>query len=452
MANNKIKYTDEYLTKILSNEGYVYLNKIKKNDRTYVNSICPNGNNYSFYTYNWAKGKRCGCSKCDTKRQRWDEDTISVLCQKADITFISRNRKKVTLKCNKSGIEYIRDLGDLCQRPKCTCEMCGGIVSWTEERIRQEIESYGYKFISKEYDESGKVKRFFNTLCPSGNPYKMNIHKFINGRRCTCEDCAGRIKWTDERIKKELSKHGLEYISHTITNLYDKDITYKCLNGGISTSTIHNLIARDWKCSCEKCTGRIQYTKERIIEELNRARYTYINHYYDEKNHLRVECECENGHYYNCNFWNFVHQSVRCDQCKMKSKGETRINDDFLYYGINFIHEATFPDCKYIGLLKFDFVIYNDVQPVFAVEYDGEQHFQPSRFGSQTKEEAQKAFEELKIRDNIKNEYCKNNNIPLVRVPYTIKFNEIFDYIKSELESKYSICINDYFNKAKKSA
>ena len=50
MANNKIKYTDEYLTKILSNEGYVYLNKIKKNDRTYVNSICPNGNNYSFYT------------------------------------------------------------------------------------------------------------------------------------------------------------------------------------------------------------------------------------------------------------------------------------------------------------------------------------------------------------------------------------------------------------------
>ena len=216
MANNKIKYTDEYLTKILSNEGYVYLNKIKKNDRTYVNSICPNGNNYSFYTYNWTKGKRCGCSKCDTKRQRWDEDTISVLCQKADITFISRNRKKVTLKCNKSGIEYIRDLGDLCQRPKCTCEMCGGIVSWTEERIRQEIEPYGYKFISKEYDESGKVKRFFNTLCPSGNPYKMNIHKFINGRRCTCEDCAGRIKWTDERIKKELSKHGLEYISHTI--------------------------------------------------------------------------------------------------------------------------------------------------------------------------------------------------------------------------------------------
>ena len=452
MANNKIKYTDEYLTKILSNEGYVYLNKIKKNDRTYVNSICPNGNNYSFYTYNWTKGKRCGCSKCDTKRQRWDEDTISVLCQKADITFISRNRKKVTLKCNKSGIEYIRDLGDLCQRPKCTCEMCGGIVSWTEERIRQEIEPYGYKFISKEYDESGKVKRFFNTLCPSGNPYKMNIHKFINGRRCTCEDCAGRIKWTDERIKKELSKHGLEYISHTITNLYDKDITYKCLNGGISTSTIHNLIARDWQCSCEKCTGRIQYTKERIIEELNRARYTYINHYYDEKNHLRVECECENGHYYNCNFWNFVHQSVRCDQCKMKSKGETRINDDFLYYGINFIHEATFPDCKYIGLLKFDFVIYDDVQPVFAVEYDGEQHFQPSRFGSQTKEEAQKAFEELKIRDNIKNEYCKNNNIPLVRVSYTIKFNEIFDYIKSELENKYSICINDYFNKAKKSA
>ena len=89
---------------------------------------------------------------------------------------------------------------------------------------------------------------------------------------------------------------------------------------------------------------------------------------------------------------------------------------------------------------------------MFAVEYDGEQHFYPTRFGSQTVEESQKAFKELKIRDSIKNEYCKSHDIPLIRVPYTMKYEDIFEYIRTELQIKYSICIDDYFNKVKQSS
>lgn len=45
--------------------------------------------------------------------------------------------------------------------------------------------------------------------------------------------------------------------------------------------------------------------------------------------------------------------------------------------------------------------------------YDGKQHFEAiTYFGGI------KAFEENLIRDKIKNEYCKNNNIHLIRISY----------------------------------
>ena len=48
-----------------------------------------------------------------------------------------------------------------------------------------------------------------------------------------------------------------------------------------------------------------------------------------------------------------------------------------------------------------------------AIEYDGKQHFEPIKhYGGDI------AFAELKKRDEIKNEYCKANNITLLRIPY----------------------------------
>ncbi|TDM04049.1 DUF2726 domain-containing protein [Macrococcus carouselicus] len=64
--------------------------------------------------------------------------------------------------------------------------------------------------------------------------------------------------------------------------------------------------------------------------------------------------------------------------------------------------------------LKFDFAIFNkNKELILLIEYDGIQHFQEvGFFGGQ---------DELKIRqyrDEIKNNYCLNNQIPLVRIPY----------------------------------
>ena len=50
----------------------------------------------------------------------------------------------------------------------------------------------------------------------------------------------------------------------------------------------------------------------------------------------------------------------------------------------------------------------------YLIEFDGIQHFQPIEyFGGITE------FKERKQNDEIKNNYCKINNIPLIRIPYT---------------------------------
>ena len=67
-----------------------------------------------------------------------------------------------------------------------------------------------------------------------------------------------------------------------------------------------------------------------------------------------------------------------------------------------------------------------------CIEYDGEFHFQPIRKSkSMTEEQVIKNLEESKIRDNIKNEFCKNNGINLIRIKYDEDLEkricEIFD-------------------------
>ena len=114
--------------------------------------------------------------------------------------------------------------------------------------------------------------------------------------------------------------------------------------------------------------------------------------------------------------------------CRHKSKWEMFINDLLIDLNIEFIPQKRFFDCtnqKGSDMLPFDFYIpsYN-----LIIEYDGEHHFQPVKgWGGEEK------FKITQQNDYIKDNYCKSNNITLLRLPYTyteedIK-NEIFNVL-----------------------
>lgn len=104
------------------------------------------------------------------------------------------------------------------------------------------------------------------------------------------------------------------------------------------------------------------------------------------------------------------------------SKGELLIEQILKEFDISFINQYTFVGCKDILPLPFDFYLpdYN-----CCIEYDGKQHFE--KCGSWD-------FEICKKHDNIKNQYCKQNNIKIIRIPYwdkdKINKEYIFNMIK----------------------
>lgn len=68
--------------------------------------------------------------------------------------------------------------------------------------------------------------------------------------------------------------------------------------------------------------------------------------------------------------------------------------------------------------LMFDFAIYKDDILQYLIEYDGSQHFHYASSGWNIKEN----FERTRKNDLMKNQYCFNNNIPLIRIPYDTEY------------------------------
>lgn len=100
----------------------------------------------------------------------------------------------------------------------------------------------------------------------------------------------------------------------------------------------------------------------------------------------------------------------------INSKGEDLIikllkqnNKNYIYHYKN--ENCRFPDTQHMA--EFDFFVENS----YIIEFDGEQHY----YGWGRDE---LNYQEIKNRDEYKNQWCKDNNIPLIRIPYT-KFDTL---------------------------
>lgn len=117
-------------------------------------------------------------------------------------------------------------------------------------------------------------------------------------------------------------------------------------------------------------------------------------------------------------------QSCGC----LQSTGEQKIELLLQNNNISYQKQKTFNTCKNPDTgypLRFDFYLpdYN-----ILIEYDGIQHYKATGGWS-----SQAHMKNTQIRDSIKNQWCKDNNIKLIRIPY-IKYNDltINDLIKGE--------------------
>jgi len=69
---------------------------------------------------------------------------------------------------------------------------------------------------------------------------------------------------------------------------------------------------------------------------------------------------------------------------------------------------------------RYDFYLcdYN-----LIIEYDGEQHYMPVNFGDNDPIKMEENLKRVQEHDRLKNKYCEENNISLLRIPYWEKYN-----------------------------
>ena len=220
-----------------------------------------------------------------------------------------------------------------------------------------------------------------------------------------------------------------------------------CENRTIVYTSMHKLKSKNTKsCGCLQKEKVIAKNKAGTLD-LSGQKFGMLTAIEIDSNRrgshgeIYWKCKCDCGNYTSVAlgelrrglYGNDKRPGTQSCGCSSKSVGENRIKEILKKLNINFEREKTFEDCINPDSgrrLRFDFYLpeYN-----CCIEYDGYTHFS-SNGGWNTEENLAK----IQHSDTLKNEYCANNYIKLIRIPYTdfkkINSDYILEKIKEENE------------------
>lgn len=149
----------------------------------------------------------------------------------------------------------------------------------------------------------------------------------------------------------------------------------------------------------------IQFSKEKTLEK-NQSKKD------NKRAYWKCQCDCGNITYVNTS--DLLGGYVKSCGC-LKSAGEKKITELLSINNILFEKEKIFQSCVLPSgnKARFDFYINNK----YLIQYDGEQHFKEK--ASKNSFFTEEKLRKIKQSDNFKNQWCRQNNIPLIRIPYT---------------------------------
>ncbi len=294
----------------------------------------------------------------------------------------------------------------------------------SKKRTYQEIYDYfksqGCELLSTEYINAHQKLQY---KCPNGHIHEMTWNNFQRGKRCP--KCRDEKLREQRRHDESIVIKAFEDEGYKVKSKYYNartPVKYICPNGHENECSYDNWMKGN---RCPECCRNV-WSIEKAREYLQQFDYELLEEEYVNSSKL-MKMKCPKGHIIFKSLSNFYagHRCPCCNEYKSMKEIENILNK----YNIDNLREYRFNDCRNIKPLPFDFYLpdYNT-----CIEYDGEQHYKALDFYGIGKEEAKKRFEEGKERDRIKDQYCKNNGIKLIRIPYW-EFKNSEEIIKKEL-------------------
>ncbi len=266
-----------------------------------------------------------------------------------------------------------------------------------------------FKVLSRNYDKNAAA-RYWNCECIYCKSKRILRSDSLK-KNYQCKKCKDPLIGTHSNeflVLKKINEKSLDRCNMFLC---------ECQNCGHQEKIASNVI-RSQRKHCSIC-----YQKKTTLIDITGQHFGYLTVLYQdlspehqghEKDSYWI-CKCEN-----CGSIKSIRSiSLRKGLTKscgcIKSYGEEKIAKILTDNNINFQREYTFPDLVYKQPLRFDFAVFtNDNKLSHLIEFDGIQHFETRNSGWNTQEN----LEKTQIRDLIKNNYCKENNIKLNRIKY----------------------------------
>ncbi|MGV6936030.1 hypothetical protein ACWA2B_10990 [Paenibacillus sp. CMM36] len=376
------------------------------------------------------KGSRC--LHCSGRNKKTQNDLVGEVKRKVGNEYAIlgeyvNTHTPILMRHNKCGYEWkVRPKlflhGTKYSSPNGTrCPKCAGLLKKSTLEFKQEV----YDLVKDEYTVLDEYKNRYTKVNMQHNLcnyiWSIKPQDFLKGVRCPL--CGKMHTKTQDFFEEEVFNIGNG----------EFEVLGKYINSKTSILMRHKTCNYEWKtppenfllrgAKCPRCVGvyikTLKIFKEQVYNLVDNE-YSVLGDYKNGQHNILMRHNA-------CNYeWlvrpnNFLNGS-RCPNC-LVTKGESKIKKYLIDNEIRYRIQYTFPDCKDILRLKFDFAVFKNRKLSVLIEYDGEFHYEQII--------SEEHFADRKKKDKIKDDYCKSHNIPLIRIPYWE-----FDNIESILNEK----------------
>ena len=266
----------------------------------------------------------------------------------------------------------------------------------------------------------------------------------LKNARFGCRICCGKYQNIQEFIlgnpQINTNVHILgEYVK------YDKPLCCECNDCGHLWSTTPTSLRTG--SGCPECGKRKRgFSRRTSPQEFARRVYEnnpnieLVTEYSRLDDPITCKCKIDGTVFTVSTARNLLYENVQCPFCST-SKSEQEIMKILNKHGYVYEFHYRFDDCRYINILEFDFALFDEQHNILClIEYDGEQHFKPIDFAGKGEVWALNQLHITQERDKVKTNYCYQNNIPLIRIPYWEK-KDVERFLISSVNALYSAIV-----------
>jgi hypothetical protein len=444
-------YTYDYVKGEFDKRGYILLTTEFTDIKQKLQFICPIHKekgiqkiDFSHFYFRNQGCKYCGVDKSHLAH-RTDIGEIKRVTEEKGFIFVeaifNSKKAKVLFICPQHTEKGVQETDYFSMKKNtCGCKYCLKQIYSTEEFIKEMSQiNVNITIIGEYVNNNTNIECMCNIHKNTWYPRPADLRSGKGCHICASEKLRQyHLKTHDERVLQ------LEKINPNIllrSDYIDGDIpcTFYCKIHGKEWLADNPSLVFYGVAGCPICG------EERFRLSQRKSHEEFVKEMYEKHPHIKVLGIYETSiipiEFY-CTQHNFKFLSTPanmlinkngCPQCQ-PHHNENKLGKILENWNLNYVKQFKFDGCKDKRKLPFDYYL---TEFNILVEYDGEDHYLIINRNGRNAETSVNKLIYTQNHDQIKNKYCKNNNIPLIRIPYWERDN--MEYFLFDQLIKYRV-------------